>query len=349
MKKICIIGHFGFGQKLLNGQTIKTKIITSEIEKNFGSDNIVLLDSAGGKKSIPKLLCKIPQILHKCDNAVIMPARNGLRFLTPVLGFWNIFFRRKIHYVVIGGWLPEFVSDRKMLLNGLKSFYGIYVETNTMKKALHELGLRNLFVMPNCKKLTVLSEDELVYPQGTPYKLCTFSRVMKEKGIEDAVKAVMEVNADLGYQAFSLDIFGQIDSEQTDWFENLQKKIPAYIRYGDLVPFNKSVEVLKGYFALLFPTYYEGEGFAGTLIDAFSAGIPVIASDWKYNTEIVNENVGYVYKTGVQSELTELLKSAASNPTMLLNMKKNCLQEAEKYKIDTAVKVLINQIEGDCR
>lgn len=349
MKKICIIGHFGFGQNLLNGQTIKTKIITSEIEKKFGNDNVVLLDLAGGIKKIPKLLCEIPRILHKCDDVVIMPVENGLRFLTPVLVFWNKFFKKKLHYVVIGGWLPEFLSDKNRLIAGLKKFCGIYVETNTMKQALNKLGLKNLFIMPNCKKLTVLSENELVYPQGAPYKLCTFSRVMKEKGIEDAVQAVMKVNADLGYQAYSLDIYGQIDSEQTDWFENLQKKFPAYIRYGGLVPFNKSVETLKGYFALLFPTYYEGEGFAGTLIDAFSAGIPVIASDWKYNTEIVNENVGFVYKTGVQSEFAELLKLAATNPAKFLNMKKFCLREAEKYKIDTAVKVLLNQIEGDCR
>ena len=27
MKKVCVIGHFGFGENLLNGQTIKTKIV----------------------------------------------------------------------------------------------------------------------------------------------------------------------------------------------------------------------------------------------------------------------------------------------------------------------------------
>ena len=31
MKKVCVIGHFGFGENLLNGQTIKTKIVTKEL------------------------------------------------------------------------------------------------------------------------------------------------------------------------------------------------------------------------------------------------------------------------------------------------------------------------------
>ena len=170
---------------------------------------------------------------------------------------------------------------------------------------------------------------------------------MREKGIEDAVNAVVAVNTALGFQAFSLDIYGQVDGTQTEWFDSLQKEFLSYVRYGGLVPFDKSVDVLKDYFALLFPTYYEGEGFAGTLIDAFSAGVPVIASDWKYNTEIVNENVGYVYKTRDHIALAELLKAVATDPTIMLKKRRSCLHDAEKYKIEKAVGVLLDRIEGD--
>ena len=347
MKKICVIGHFGFGQNLLNGQTIKTKIITEEIERKFGEDSVILLDLAGGVKRIPNLLLQIPHVLHKCSHVVIMPVENGLRFLTPVLNFWSAFFKRKLHYVVIGGWLSQFLKGRTKLAKSLKRFDGIYVETNTMKNALEAQGFNNVYVMPNCKKLSLLTEDELIYPDGIPYRLCTFSRVMKEKGIETAVNAVEHVNSKLGYVAYCLDIYGQVDASQIEWFESLQKKFPSYIRYGGVVPYDKSVDVLKDYFALLFPTYYEGEGFAGTLIDAYSAGVPVIASDWRYNAELVNENVGFVYPTGDQVAFVDILKAMAVDPTLLLCKKRLCLIEADKYKIDKAVQILIEQIEGD--
>lgn len=345
MKKICVVGHFGFGRNLLNGQTIKTKIVTAEIEKQFGKDNVHLLDLAGGAKRIPSLLIAVPKMLRKCDNFVMMPVENGLRFLTPLLGFWNLFIKRKLHYVVIGGWLPQFLAQKKQIANGLKRFDGIYVETNTMKNALELQGFSNVYVMPNCKKLTVLAEGDLIYPSGAPYKLCTFSRVMKEKGIADAVNAVRAVNNAMGYQVFSLDIYGQVDSDQTEWFRALQEQFPEYVRYGGVVPFNKSVEVLKEYFALLFPTYYEGEGFAGTLIDAYSAGVPVIASDWKYNSELVNERTGYVYPTREQDALIDILRAVAAEPKMMLNKKRTCLQEAEKYSIDTVIQTLIKNLE----
>lgn len=345
--KISVLGHFGEGMNLLNGQTVKTKIVTEELQNQLGQDQVLKIDTHGGWKTLLKAPFQVFSALKKSENILIFPAHNGLRVYAPLLSFQRKFFRNKqLHYVVIGGWLPQFLKKRNYLANTLKKFDGIYVETNTMKTSLNAMGFCNVYVFPNCKKLDVLSKNELIYPSETPYKLCTFSRVMKEKGIEDAVNAVMTINSFLGYQAYSLDIYGQIDSSQTEWFEELQKKFPPYIKYGGLVPFDKSVNVLKNYFALLFPTYYNGEGFAGTLIDAYSAGIPVIASDWRYNGELVNESVGYVYPTGDQIAFVDILKTAEKTPDILLSKKKLCLKEAEKYNISQAVQTLIEHIEG---
>lgn len=344
--KASVLGHFGEGCDLLNGQTVKTKIITEELENHFGQDQVLKIDTHGGWKTLIKAPFQVFCALKNSTNVLIFPAHNGLRVYAPLLSFQRRFFKkRKIHYVVIGGWLPQFLSRRKNLARMLREFDGIYVETNTMKSALKAQGFENIYVMPNCKKLAILPEKELVYPSGMPYKLCTFSRVMKEKGIEDAVKAVVAVNTALGVQAFTLDIYGQVDERGTEWFDSLQKEFPRYIRYGGVVPFDKSVAVLKEYFALLFPTYYEGEGFAGTLIDAYSAGVPVIASDWKYNSELVNKNTGCVYHTGDQFALVNVLKASAIDPAMLLYKKRLCLKEAEKYKTEKAVQILIEHLE----
>ena len=93
--------------------------------------------------------------------------------------------QRKIHYIVIGGWLPQLLDSNESLARNLRKFDGIYVETNTMKMTLESKGFQNIILMPNCKELVTLSADELIYQEEIPFKLCTFSRVMKEKGIED--------------------------------------------------------------------------------------------------------------------------------------------------------------------
>lgn len=346
LKMVSVIGHFGNGKNLLNGQTVKTKIVTDELYKQLGSDEVLKLDTAGGKGTLLKAPFQCLKALKTAKNVIIFPAHNGLRVYAPLLSFFRKFFKnRKLHYVVIGGWLPEFLQKRKRLAKQLKRFDGIYVETNTMKRALEEQGFTNIFVMPNCKDLKILKPEEFVYPTGEPYKLCTFSRVMKEKGIEDAVNAVKVINEEVGRTVYTLDIYGQVDSSQTQWFENLQTTFPNYIEYKGVVDYDKSVEVLKNYFALLFPTYYNGEGFAGTLLDAFSAGVPVIASDWKYNAEIVNDNVGFIYSIGDKQAFLKLLKSIAENPAILLDKKTQCLTEAERYKPENVVRILIERME----
>ena len=50
--RISVIGHFGTGLNLLNGQTIKTKIVTEELERRFGLDEVLKIDTHGGFKTL---------------------------------------------------------------------------------------------------------------------------------------------------------------------------------------------------------------------------------------------------------------------------------------------------------
>lgn len=345
--KVSVLGHFGEGETLLNGQTIKTKIVTEELQNQLGQEQVLKFDTHGGRKVLLKAPFQVISALKKSKNIIIFPAHNGLRVYAPLLRFFRKFFKsRKLHYVVIGGWLPEFLSQRKRLTKALKSFDCIYVETNTMKAALEDQGFDNVLVMPNCKKLTVLSEDELVYPQGTPYRLCTFSRVMKEKGIEDAVNAVIDVNEKLGYKAYSLDIYGQVDPEQTAWFTKLQDDFPEYVHYCGCVDANKSVEVLQNYFALLFPTHFYTEGIPGTIIDAYAAGVPVISAKWESYSDVVDERTtGIGYEFDNKKEFENILLSIANDPQMLITMKPNCIKKAKAYMPETTIRIMQNNFE----
>ena len=328
--KVSVLGHFGEGVNLLNGQTIKTKIVTKELKKQVGDENVFTVDTYGGIKVLPKLFFKSITALKKSKNVIILPAHNGIKFFVPVLSFFNKIFKRKLHYIVIGGWLTEYLKDKKGIIKKLKKFNGIYVETSTMKKALEEMGFSNVVVMPNCKELEVLKENELVFPSSEPYKLCTFSRVCKQKGIEDAVNAVIAVNNHFGRVVYSLDIYGQVDVNENEWFDKLKKSFPDYIKYGGIVPFNKSVEVLKDYFALLFPTLYYTEGIPGTIIDAFAAGLPVISAKWMNYADILDETTCIGYEFGDNGKLIDILKDEELTKK-ISQLKLNCLSRVKDF------------------
>ena len=337
-----MLGHFGEGENLLNGQTVKTKIVTEALQEHLGKDQVLKFDTHGGVKTLFKAPFQVFRALKNSKNVLIFPAHNGLRVYAPLLNVQKHFFKgRKIHYVVIGGWLPRFLTVRKGLAKILKKFDGIYVETSTMKKTLEQQGFRNIYVVPNCKKLMALREDELVYPVSEPYKLCTFSRVMREKGIEDAVNAVKEVNNKFQRTVFELDIYGPVDAAQTEWFDSLCKSFPKFVQYRGLVPFDKSVEVLKAYFALLFPTRFYTEGVPGTIIDAYAAGVPVISARWQSFADIVEENVtGLGYEFCDEDDLLDTLFCVAQNVNQLNLMKPACLKYSNRFLPQEALKTL---------
>ena len=342
MKRVCIIGHFGHGENLLNGQTVKTKIVTKEIVKELGKKEVSCIDTHGGVKALMSAFRQALTALKYHKNIIIMPAENGLRIFAPLLVLLNLLFHRKLHYVVIGGWLPEFLKKRKKLTKALMSFDGIYVETNTMRKALEIQGFNNVYVMPNFKDLNILKESELVYHHTEPYRLCTFSRVMKEKGIEDAVNAVKIVNEQAGRTVYTLDIYGQIDDAQTEWFEELKLNFPEYVNYRGIVSFDQSVDVLKEYFALLFPTGFFTEGIPGTIIDAYAAGVPVISAEWESFSDVVDKDVtGVGYTFGNFEELCLILKNIALKPQIIQEMKKACIEKAKEFTPEVAIEILV--------
>lgn len=347
MKKICIIGNFADSLGLLNGQTVKTKIVYRELKKTFGYDEIMKIDTYGGIKTLIRTPVIVLNALINAQNIIILPAENGLRIIVPLLIELNRVFKRNIYYDVIGGWLPEFVKKRKWLGKVLKKINFIFVETPSMKEQLKSYGYNNVEIIPNCKELDILDAKTMRYIGPKPYRLCTFSRVMKEKGIEDAVQAVCEINSMYDDVFAELDIYGQIEDNQKEWFEQLQTLAPQYIRYKGIVPFNQSTKVLKEYDALLFPTYYKGEGFAGTIIDAFAAGLPVIASDWRYNSEIIKSGItGVIIKTHSVSELKDAIMSIDSDIKKWNFMRQNCISEAKRYLPENAMKKLIDTVNG---
>lgn len=345
MKKVCIVGCFGMGLDLADGQTVKTKIVKRELIRSFGKENVIQIDTYGGFKRIIKIPFLLFGAMLKAENIVMLPAENGLRVIAPILVILNKIFKRKLFYDVIGGWLPTFIENRTQLCSCLKSFDAIYVETNTMSHQLKEQGFNNVEVITNCKDINIIKTEDLKETSSKPYQLCTFSRVMKEKGIEDAIEAVIAINQKNDSTLFELCIYGQIEKGQELWFENLRSNFPEYIRYKGVIKYDCSTDELRHYDALLFPTYYEGEGFAGTIIDAFASGVPVIASDWKYNSEIIDSGrLGVIIKTRDNNALIQAIESIAENPSAWNNMKRECLCESVKYLPSIAMVKLVEAI-----
>lgn len=344
MKKIGIIGHFGGDKEFFDGQTVKTKILYDELMRT-GKFQIYKVDTYYVRKNPFKVLFQTLKSMSTCDSVIVLIAQNGMRVFPVLLHFLKKFTKAKTYHDVLGGDLPQIVEENPKLVKYLNSFEMNWVEFKSMRNKLIEQGVKPVAVLPNIKRLEAVSGFDENNFAKKPLRFCTFSRVIKEKGITDAVETIHRINHDFGEMVAVLDIYGPVYDNYKEEFENLKKDFGDEIKYCGIVDFNNSVDTLKNYNALLFPTYYVGEGFPGTVIDAFHSAVPVIATDWNANKEIITDGVtGIVYPNDTNKNLYDAVKWAVENRDEILKMKKNALKESEKYGADALIKVIIDKI-----
>ena len=340
---VAIIGHFGGEEEILDGQTVKTKILYSELG-NATKWNIQKVDTYYKDKNPLKLFIDTLMCLMKNKHIIVLLSRNGMKFYFPVLYVFSKIFGTKVYHDVIGGSLDKLALQYRGFRTYLNSFRVNWVESEGLRQRLSSVGINNCEVIPNFKRLNVLENYKVDYKE--PFKFCIFSRVMKEKGVEDAIESIEAINKAANKEICQLDIYGRIDDKYTERFEEIMQTASNAIQYKGMVPYDKSVEAIKKYYALLFPTYWDGEGFPGTIVDAFSAGLPVIATDWNCNAEIVDDMTnGIIYPNSEIQDLKSAVEWCIMHKDEVVNWKKSCLQKAKEYQPDSYIKEIIKAIE----
>jgi glycosyltransferase involved in cell wall biosynthesis len=128
------------------------------------------------------------------------------------------------------------------------------------------------------------------------------AQLRPEKGYEEALRAIESCPPEC-----TLDLYGP-SMPSTDLMR--LRSHPRAVYHGAL-PHDRVARVLGDYDALLFPSYYEGEGLPGVIVEAMQCGLPVIAAQWRALPELV------------QNELNGLLvtpKSSASLAAAMLRL-----------------------------
>lgn len=345
-KDVAIIGKFFGGDQISDGQSVKTKIVTEELEKNYGKPQVVRIETIGWKKAPWRLFFSSIKAVHTCRNVMFMTDENGTKIFPLLLRIANFAGKCKLHYYVIGGWLGRYLDQSAFAVRQLKRLDAIYVELPAMYVELHERGFTNVVLVNKFRRLPRLSPEQLAFSPAEPYRLCFFSRVMQEKGIEEAVKAVISANDKAGYTKYTLDIFGSIHPGYQQTFATLLEGCPESIRYGGVVDFEKSAEVLKDYFALLFPTFYTSEGYPNAVVDAFAAGLPIIATKWNYNADIIRDrDDGILVDIKNIDQLIDAMEYLTANPAAYRKMRLRCLERCAEYRPENAIEKVLAQME----
>ncbi len=326
--KISIFGCVGLNHSdISGGQEVKTRAFYEHFCQKIGSENVGVFDTKNWKKHFILNLFRAIKLIRESEKLVMLPAHKGL-FVFTVL--FRLFKRKNslLIYLVIGGWLPNMVKKHHLLKRLLLQFDFIFVETHKMENQLKKLGFCNTHYLPNTKHFKSLSISAVRRPDF-PLQVCTFSRVIPEKGIEEAIKIVQKANEDAGTKRFNLTIFGNVPTNQQEWFNSLRNKYSNYFTYGGLIDTNNTQDVLTKFDILLLLTKFKTEGFPGTILDAYASGLLLITSDLEQMREIVNKDNGFLVDPKNESEVVHILQNLTID--QIVRYKATNLKEIEKY------------------
>ena len=342
MKKVLVIGAFGYDNNQLDGQTIKTRNVYNLLIKKCDA-KLVYIDTLSLRKK-PWLAFKMLYNLLVCKTLIILPCLNNLTILFPIFYYLSKVFCFDIISICIGGWQVEyFLGNEKFGYHPrqMKMSKAIKAFLPEMQKVNDDLinlcGFKNSEVFPNFR-LFNRTEQKITMASGL--RLVFMARINKMKGYDVIFESLNFIREHCPNS--KVDFYGGINSEDKNDF---LKKIDAnkdIVSYGGLLPSDKIHETLQNYDAMLLPTKYYTEGFPGSILDAYISGIPVIVTEWKHSHEFVFHGL-----TGIivpfennQEAFNKAIFNLYKDRNKLNRMKQAAFGEANKYSEEAAWDVL---------
>lgn len=308
-----------------NGETMKNHLFVQRFKELYDK---VLVFNAKNVKHKPWKIIKLVWLclLHRKIN-IFVSASPGVG--EPLVKLMRIMGCKNIYYWMVGGSFHEKIKKGGLDKRFYQELKWVIVQSPRMLDSLKEQGFTNVYYVSNSKRIDFL--PEINKRNNANVRFVFLSRINPTKGCGEIIESVKQLN-DLGYQnRFSVDFYGKIDQVYPE-FPSLITDIPniQYKGFLDLTQ-KEGYEQLSGYDMMLFPTYWDGEGFPGVIIDSYIAGVPVLASDWSLNCDYVNKKTGIIIPHHNQQRLFEEMKNVINGQYDLKVMAKECQSLAMQY------------------
>ena len=211
-----------------------------------------------------------------------------------------------------------------------------FVESHTMVKQLQECGIKGVSQLPNFKAIPYFPDLNKALNNrrlSSKTRFVFLSRVMPEKGCDYILEAIKVLDEKGLQNRFCVDFYGKTDEAYEERFTQIVNQLDNANYHGLLdLKTDAGYDILASYHAMIFPTYWRGEGFAGVFIDAFIAGLPMLVSDWAHNSEIIREGeLGILYPVHDVKALSDTMEKCILGEYDLEKMAVHARQEASRY------------------
>ncbi|MEC3906307.1 glycosyltransferase [Tamlana sp. 2201CG12-4] len=288
-KKYLILGAIPIEGKpeTFGGTTVLMKSLLDFVEKEKYNYSFVQLNKYSGKLSAVRNYIYVLFVffikVYRNDIIILNVARKGAFLLSPVIFVFSKLFFKKVVFRIFGGNFQDLFENKysylKLLAKStfLKSDLLVF-ETKQNINFLKSMGYENFFHLPNVRSKPNFEYLRTLHDYRRRFVF--IGHVKKQKGILDIIEASRNLP-----DSFKIDIYGPIKEQEI--ISRVDKS--SIVNYKGVLKPNNVIKTLAEYDVILLPSYHEGEGHPGILIEGMSIGLPAISTNWKAIPEVIKE------------------------------------------------------------
>lgn len=343
---VLVLGSFGYHNGQLDGQTIKTRQVYQLLKERYDG-RVDMFCSMTLRTRLYRYFVLLWKIFDNKTILVIYASSGGFQTMLPWVYKISHFLSKNVIYIAIGSTQVDcmegvgiYKQKRDDLLCVCKNIKVFFAETKKVQNALMEkYNFKNVDLFPNFRYF----DKEIAFSPASrkTLRLVFMARITPKKGY-DTVFEFFESIKGKGYD-ITADFYGPMDGECNETFLALIEKYrECGVNYKGILQPDEIHKTLQEYDVMVFPTLVDG--IPGSIIDAYIASLVIVATNWEYAHEIIEDNVnGFIVpydNPEKQKVFNERLIQLYNDRNLLEQMKMNAYQTREKYSAQVAWEAL---------
>ena len=310
----------------VGGITVSFRALVETLERSRDIDVRVIDSSvvrgrgAGGALHFVRLLWRIARAIPGADIVALNVATTGLPVLGPPVAVLAGVRGTPLVVRKFGGTeLSSFGPFRRSAMFWTLRRARLYLaQTRALVRSAGEAGLVRVRWFANSRPMPPLPDDP---PGGRACRRFVYlGQLRRAKGVLELIAAGERLEGET-----RVDVFGTLGYDVPESaFHGLR-----LVRYmGPLDP-SDTHDVLSRYDALVLPSY--SEGYAGVVLEAYGAGLPVVTTRTAPLTEIVDETSGVLVEPRDAEALHDAMKRLVDDPELYAGLRRGVRARREEF------------------
>ena len=336
----------------LDGTSVSFEMLCEEIRRTRPDLLLRVVDSSPKRLKVEgarltlrdllravRLLAAVGIQLPRADCIVIFGSNGILARLAPPIVRLAGWMGRPCFIRPFGGSLVEYLETlsparREALVATLRECEAVIVQTRDMQERLGPTLGRDVMQLAGYRRPAGSLPERAERDPATELRLVFLGHVRREKGVGVLLDSVAKLRSQ--GRAVRCDVFGPIYGDDDGTLSSRLEGADGVTHRG-VLPQAELLPTLAQYDALIFPSYYSGEGHPGVLIEAMVAGLPIITTRFQALPELVEHGVsGLLVEPRDADALADAITRLLDDDAMLEQMAVASRERAADYDVRTA-------------